>query len=340
MIRTVGIAALALVAPVVVAQKAARPDTGSGACPQGFSPNMSAECVPDACDVNRIKTPRHGTMGTCATREFEFLHTRPDPIDDTEVTLASLQGTLATIGIPFMDWSATSTFRITDGAVFWSTPEDGPTGSATVAQITVPTGTDFTATLNFQGKTVQPTGCTETATDGDLADGCLEDNSWQEFQVHFSNSPEDNNMYRTYRWVTPQVLVIQRDSIPGYTTYRLVVQLSEEARNVYAVFGTPTHPAILPAAYQEADPFGADIGGTHSSFWAIAPTSQYDSFVTLGEIDMEHPDIVRYRNNHRHNLITRAVSERLLLFSDRQRPHARVWHFLRADLRRGLRARG
>ena len=132
MMRTASIAALALVAPVVVAQKATRPD---GACPGGYSPNSSGECVADACDVNHIKTPRHGTMGNCATREFEFLHTRPDPIDDTEVTIASLEGTLATIGIPFADWGSDQTFRFTDGAVFWSTPEDGPTGSATVAQV-------------------------------------------------------------------------------------------------------------------------------------------------------------------------------------------------------------
>ena len=281
------IAAAACLLAAVKAQKAARQDTGSGACPEGWSLSPSSECVADACDVNHIKAPRHGSMGNCATREFEFLHTRPDPIDDTEVTVASLEGALATVGVPFENWGADEDFVWADGAVFWSDPERGPTGSATVAQITVPTGSDFHAVLNFQGKTTHDCNNLD---DGDSSDGCLEGNSWQEFDVHFSNSNE--HLYRTYRWLTPQVLLIQRDSLPGFTTYRLVVQLTAEARNIYAVFGDTAHGASLPAAYQEADPFGADIGGTHSSFWSIEPTSQFDSFVTLGEIDMEHPDIV------------------------------------------------
>jgi hypothetical protein len=283
------IGALACLVAVARAQSKAPPRGGGAApCPTGWSRGQH-DCEPDACNINRIKPPRHGSMGNCATREFEFLHTRPDPVDDTEVTIASLQGALATVGIDFDRWGPEGDFEWADGAVFWSSPEDGPSGSATVAQITVPSGGQFHAILNFQGKTT--TTCDDLANDGDSNDGCLEGDSWQEFDVHFTNS-NHVDLYRTYRWVTPQVLVIQRDSVPGFTTYRLVVQLSAEARNIYAVFGTGDHHATLPAAYQEADPFGADIGGTHSSFWQHEPTSQYDSFVTLGEIDMEHPDIV------------------------------------------------
>ena len=63
--------------------------------------------------------------------------------------------------------------------------------------------------------------------------------SWiNQSRVGTSWIPSDRSPVNTDRWVTPQVLVITRDSIPGYTTYRLVVQLQPEARNVYAVFGT------------------------------------------------------------------------------------------------------
>lgn len=264
-------------------------DTEGQGCPEGWSLSPDAGCAPDACDVNHIKPPRHGSMGNCATREFEFLHTRPDPVDDTEVTLASLEGALATVGIPFAQWGPDGDFAWEDGAVFWSNPEDGPTGTATVAQITVPSGGSFHAVLNFQGKTHGT--CDDHSDDGDSDDGCLEGDSWQEFDVHFTNS-NHVDLYRSYRWLVPQVLTIQRDSIPGYTTYRLVVALTAEARNVYAVFGTSGHQATLPASYQEPAPFGADIGGTHATFWEHEPTSQYDSFVTIGTIDMEHPDIV------------------------------------------------
>lgn len=292
--RTAATAAMAALLLANAATTMAQEEHGHKApradgCPEGWSLSDAGICAPDACDVNRIKAPRHGTMGNCATREFEFLHTRPDPVDDTEVTLASLEGALATVGISFDQWGADAPFVFEDGAVFWSNPEDGPSGSATVAQITVPTGQSFHAVLNFQGKT-QAT-CDDHSDDGDSDDGCLESDSWQEFDVHFTNS-NHVDLYRNYRWLVPQVLTIQRDSIPGFTTYRLVVQLSAEARNVYAVFGTSGHSATLPASYQEPAPFGADIGGTHSAFWAHEPTSQYDSFVTIGTIDMEHPDIV------------------------------------------------
>ena len=264
-------------------------------CPLGYSTSRDGtRCLPDACDVNLIKPPRHGSMGNCATREFEFLHTRPNPIDDTDVTIASMEGALGEIGIPFSDWSADEEFTWNDGAVFWSDPEDPrvPTGSATVAQITVPTGSEFHAVLSFQGKTTRGYDCRRMVQfDEDEDDACSEDGgSWQEDAVHFSNV--DEHLYRNYEWLTPQVLTVQRESVPGYTTYRLVVVLAEHARNIYAVFGDRAHPAVLPASYQEPTPFGADIGGTHATFWDISPSSRYDSFVTLGDIDMEHPDII------------------------------------------------
>ena len=72
-----------------------------------------------------------------------------------------MEGALGEIGIPFSDWSADEEFTWNDGAVFWSDPEDPrvPTGSATVAQITVPTGSEFHAVLSFQGKTTRGYDC-------------------------------------------------------------------------------------------------------------------------------------------------------------------------------------
>ena len=41
----------------------------------------------------------------------------------------------------------------------------------------------------------------------------------------------------------------------------------------------------LPPAYQEAAPFGSNVGGTSPAFWAVQASSQYDSWLTVSIID-------------------------------------------------------
>jgi hypothetical protein len=41
-------------------------------------------------------------------------------------------------------------------------------------------------------------------------------------------------------------------------------------------------PMIIPAAFQVAAPFGADIGGANEAFFSFMPAAEYDSWITVG----------------------------------------------------------
>ena len=61
--------------------------------------------------------------------------------------------------------------------------------------------------------------------------------------------------------VEAQSVVGSKDGkgIPGYTTYRLSLQLSGDAGNVYTIFGRENAAMSFPAAYQVAAPFGSNV---------------------------------------------------------------------------------
>ena len=59
-------------------------------------------------------------------------------------------GALSSIGIDWDTWTASAGLSVDNGAVFWMSPDDGPSGSAVVAQVTV--AGDSTATVNAQGR--------------------------------------------------------------------------------------------------------------------------------------------------------------------------------------------
>eukprot|EP01051_Picozoa_sp_SAG22_P017206 SAG22_NODE_2598_length_2402_cov_1.751194_2_plen_377_part_00 len=146
------------------------------------------------------------------------------------------------------------------------------------------------ATLNFQGKG----HCADSvATDGDSNDSCNGPGSWDERGVRFSNQAQYGTTDE-YAWVRPVVSIVGAAAIDDvdYTTYRLTVYLKPGARNVYALFGDPGSPAILPPAFQQPAPFGTDIGGVHAAFFEYEPATQWDSYLTVGHVDMEHPDIL------------------------------------------------
>ena len=66
------------------------------------------------------------------------------------ITGGDTAGALSSIGLDFDGWTASSGLSTDNGAVFWMSPDDGPTGEAVVAQITVTGG--FTASVNAQGR--------------------------------------------------------------------------------------------------------------------------------------------------------------------------------------------
>ena len=61
--------------------------------------------------------------------------------------------------------------------------------------------------------------------------------------------------------VEAQSVVGSKDGkgIPGYTTYRLSLQLSGDAANVYTIFGKKNAAMSFPAAYQVVAPFGTNV---------------------------------------------------------------------------------
>ena len=70
------------------------------------------------------------------------------------ITDGGTAGALGTIGIPFGDWTGETGITVDNGAVLWMAPDDGPSDSAVIAQIT-PTASDgsFSATLNVRKQT-------------------------------------------------------------------------------------------------------------------------------------------------------------------------------------------
>lgn len=77
--------------------------------------------------------------------------------------------------------------------------------------------------------------------------------------------------------------IVATDGVSGYTTYQLSVTLMRTATNIYTVYGDREHgPLVLPAAYQVAAPFGADLGGINPQMSAFQPGASYDSWLTVG----------------------------------------------------------
>jgi len=94
------------------------------------------------------------------------------------LTDGDASGALANAGIDFSSWDEDTPLTANDGAVFWMTPDDGPGhassgGTVVVAQITVPTGSTWTAQLSAGGRST-----------GDRED-------WRETELVFTDSAAD-----------------------------------------------------------------------------------------------------------------------------------------------------
>ena len=79
--------------------------------------------------------------------------------------------------------------------------------------------------------------------------------------------------------------VVQVGTSASGTTVQLTTTLSGTQANVYAVAGTVDGDLTLPPAFQVAAPFGTHIGGVNPAFFAAMPTSEYDSWLTVGPTD-------------------------------------------------------
>jgi hypothetical protein len=64
-------------------------------------------------------------------------------------------------------------------------------------------------------------------------------------------------------------------------TYQLSLTIPD-GNTIHTIFGSVNSPMILPAAYQEAAPFGANIGGVDSAFHSVMASSEFDSWLTVG----------------------------------------------------------
>lgn len=66
------------------------------------------------------------------------------------------------------------------------------------------------------------------------------------------------------------------------TTYRLSIDLSGSAKNVYTIYGDLDNSLVMPPSYQEAAPFGANVGGCNPAFFPIMAGAQFDGWLTVG----------------------------------------------------------
>ena len=70
------------------------------------------------------------------------------------ITDGDATGQLGNIGIDFASWNDAAGITVSDGAVFWMSPDDGPAAGtdAVLAQITVAEGSTGTASMGMQGR--------------------------------------------------------------------------------------------------------------------------------------------------------------------------------------------
>jgi len=119
--------------------------------------------------------------------------------------------------------------------------------------------------------------------------GCTVDGQLQEKGATFctlNGGQADQSVSIATDAVSAHVVATKFDSIQGYSTYELTLGVNEAAaRNVYKIYGTPTNPLNMPAAYQVVEPYGTNVGGTDPELWPEDHEAQYDSWLSVGITD-------------------------------------------------------
>ena len=70
------------------------------------------------------------------------------------ITDGDASGALSSIGLDFSEWSETTSLVSSDGAVFWMSPDDGPSAEVVLGQLTVASDASGTVTLGLQGRSI------------------------------------------------------------------------------------------------------------------------------------------------------------------------------------------
>jgi hypothetical protein len=180
-------------------------------------------------------------------------------------------GALSSIGLDFASWTESAGLATDNGAVFFMAPDDGPSSSAVVAQLTIPAGTSATAVMGLQGR---PAGHT---IDDDVDD-------WQQsLSFDVSGAPAPTPTPTPTSGPTSMV-VVSTDGVAGMTTYQLLLTPPDSMANVYAMIGNAATPLTLSPAFQVAAPFGTDAGAVNAAFFAVMPACEFDSWIAIGDV--------------------------------------------------------
>ena len=81
--------------------------------------------------------------------------------------------------------------------------------------------------------------------------------------------------------VVHAVAVDATDSLVGFTTYRLSIEVPDTARNLYAVYGDTANPLTLPPAWTSAASV-SQVGGPNSVLFSSFPELEFTSYITVG----------------------------------------------------------
>ena len=71
------------------------------------------------------------------------------------------------------------------------------------------------------------------------------------------------------------------NNIQGYSVYEVSLELKNINSNIYAIYGTPSNPMIIPAAYQFPNNQGTNVGGINPIIKQYIPNTEYDSWLTI-----------------------------------------------------------
>ena len=162
---------------------------------------------------------------------------------DSWLTVGITDGSsgLGSAGINWKAWTASKGMTTKDGGVFWMNPKKTTaTGTITVAQLTIKSGTKATATMGCSGR---------------LNNG----KTWRVDSVKFamsggpppppSSPPPPSPPSSCKSLVCPKVTQLS-SSASGMATFRLSVTLGGGAKNMYTIIGSEKGTLSVPAAYQ------------------------------------------------------------------------------------------
>jgi hypothetical protein len=125
------------------------------------------------------------------------------------ITDGDTAGAISSIGIEWDTWTADVGLSTDNGAVFWMVPDNGPSGSAVVAQVTVAAGSGGTVTMGAQGRSAS----------GD---------DWSDAGILFALGGGGGGGSST-GGVNCDATVTAMDSLDGWETYQLGLTLNKGA---------------------------------------------------------------------------------------------------------------